>query len=241
MKLRIGTWNVEYALKSRRSAQLDVFEKHPADIWILTETHDSLTPAGCDYVVHSDQRKCTAPGIRAGSRQVSIWSHYPIIEQHTLKHSRADRAACAEVSVRGGNWLIFGTVLPWHADGGLTPETGRVPNWSEHHREIDAQVLDWFALKSRFKDHKMCIAGDYNTDMGTGRVYGTKKGIQAIRSGLDQVDLFCTTEPARYSSPLIDHIALPKVFEASASICGYWSAAKKVLSDHSGVIAEISL
>ena len=40
--IRIGTWNVEYAINARNADRLAMLREHPADIWILTETHSSL-------------------------------------------------------------------------------------------------------------------------------------------------------------------------------------------------------
>jgi hypothetical protein len=54
--MRIGTWNVEYARPMRMPALLEVMTSNAADIWFLTETNDSLQPAGCSFSAHSDPR-----------------------------------------------------------------------------------------------------------------------------------------------------------------------------------------
>ena len=41
-KLRIGTWNVEYASAARNPLRLALIERADADIWVLTETQDGL-------------------------------------------------------------------------------------------------------------------------------------------------------------------------------------------------------
>ncbi len=134
--------------------------------------------------------------------------------------------------------LVYGTVMPWKGDRGNF-------NWSEHHRVIPEQCAEWLELKQTHSDAELCVAGDFNTDMGTGRRYGTKKGIAAVRSGLKDCELFCATEHARIpagliSFPLIDHIALSLAHEKSTSIVAAWDANKKTLSDHSGVVIEIA-
>ena len=54
--MRIGTWNVEYAYEKRLDALHAKLAEHPADIWVLTETHDALVPPGCTFAVHSAPR-----------------------------------------------------------------------------------------------------------------------------------------------------------------------------------------
>jgi len=41
--LRIGTWNTEYASGVDKNARrLALLNGRPADVWVLTETHDDL-------------------------------------------------------------------------------------------------------------------------------------------------------------------------------------------------------
>ncbi len=77
--MRIGTWNVEYARPARLDAQRGVLAANPADVWVLTETHDDLRPPDCEFVAHTQPRPKNWSGIRPGSRWVSIWSRFPIL------------------------------------------------------------------------------------------------------------------------------------------------------------------
>jgi hypothetical protein len=237
--MRIGTWNVEYAHASRLEALRKVMSTNSADIWILTETHDDLTPPNSQFVVHSEQRPKNWSGIRPGSRWVSIWSRYPIITEVSLPRADRERTVSALLDIGDGRTLlVYGTVMPWKGDGGKF-------DWSEHHRVIPEQCVEWLELTQSYSDAKICIAGDFNTDMGTAARYGTKKGIAALRAGLAACDAFCATDPTRFPTdllpyPPIDHIALSIAHRDSTSVVAAWPADRKALSDHSGMIVEVS-
>lgn len=113
--MRIGTWNVEYAFKERLAALGAVLREQRAGIWILTETHDDLAPAGSPHVVHSAAPPKNWSGIRPGSRWVSIWSAFPVIEHITLEKGDAERTVTALLDVGGGESMaVYGTVMPWN-------------------------------------------------------------------------------------------------------------------------------
>ena len=236
--MRIGTWNVEYAYEKRLDALHAKLAEHPADIWVLTETHDALVPPGCTFAAHSAPRPKNWSGIRPGSRWVSIWSRYPILRQVDLPEADKERTVAALLDLgRDASMLVYGTVLPWKGDREKF-------DWSEHHRVIAEQCAEWLKLRDLHADAALCIAGDYNTDLGTGAYYGTKAGIAALKSGLESCDLYCATAPDVFPKgwlpyPPIDHIALPAAWKNKTSIVAAWPADKPNLSDHSGMVVAI--
>jgi len=109
---------------------------------------------------------------------------------------------------------------------------------------VPQQCAEWAALRRLHADALLCVAGDYNTDMGTASRYGTRTGIAAILEGLCQCGLFCATAPGQVPSSLlpvlpIDHISIPLRWAKSASVVAAWPAFKGVVSDHSGLIVEV--
>ena len=154
-----------------------------------------------------------------------------------LRHRERTVVAHVEIFL-GMKLLVYGTVMPWKDDR-------KKSGWFEHHRIIPEQCAEWRALREQFPDAALCIAGDYNTDMGTGCYYGTREGIELLRSGLEDCALFCATEPTRMPTgllpkPPIDHIALPQGWRERTSVVAAWPADRKTLSDHSGLIVEIT-
>lgn len=236
--MRIATWNVEYARPQRLDALRQVLADNPADIWVLTETHDELNPPGCPHPAHSEPRPQESNNIRPGSRWVSIWSRYPKLEKVSLPRTDRVRTVCALFDIGDGRTvLVYGTVLPWKGDAGKF-------DWTEHHRIIPEQCTEWQELRKRHRDSEFIVAGDFNTDMGTGGHYGTKQGIAALHAGLEACDLFCATTqnrlpPQLLTYPPIDHIAVPLAYKDSTSVVAAWDADKQTLSDHSGIVVEI--
>jgi hypothetical protein len=237
--MRIGTWNVEYAYARRLAALRNVLSDNSADIWVLTETHDDLEPTNCRFHAHSDPRPKNWSGIRPGSRWASIWSRYPILAEVRLPGADHERTVSALLDLgECRTMIVYGTVMPWKGDRGKF-------DWTEHHRVIPKQCAEWLELKQSYPDAKLCIAGDFNTDMGTGSYCGTKEGIAALRAGLTACDAFCATEPTRFPTgllayPPIDHIACSITSRGATSVVAAWPADKKALSDHSGVIVEVA-
>jgi len=246
--LRIGTWNVEYALGTEANARRRaVMDACPADIWVLTETHDSLSPGPGFQPVHSDQRPYFGKSVKAGSRWVSIWSRYPILTRIRLDRADCERTTAALVATPFGLLIVYGTVLPWHSDTGRCGEMPDAPRWSVAHRVIPMQIEEWRELRRLLPDAQLCVAGDYNMDMLTGATYGTKHGISMLHDGLADTGLYCATssictEGGWLERAPIDHIALPLEWRDKVCLASAWEGrvGSPRLSDHSGMVMSVN-
>jgi hypothetical protein len=240
--MRIGTWNVECAPDNRLDVLRHVIAANYADIWILTETHDSLVPFQRANGVHSGPR----PRQRVGSRWVSIWSRFPILEQIPCNDVR--RTVCALIEIAPDRRLaVYGTVMPWGDDQGDDPPQAKIANFVEHDRVVPLQCAEWLQLQKQNPQASLCVAGDLNTDMGSAAWNrGTKRSIGALLQGMSKCGLFCATAPGRvpdWRLPLlpIDHILLPVEWAGSASVVAAWPAMKGAISDHSGLVVEVEM
>jgi endonuclease/exonuclease/phosphatase family metal-dependent hydrolase len=244
--LKIGTWNVEYADSAKTNERRrSVMQNCPADIWVLTETHDSLHPGEEFSACHGRQRPLYGVRVKEGSRWVSIWSRFPLHEIEGPSEN-SERTVAALVEVPDLPLIVYGTVLPWHGERGRMGQNLDARNWSEHHRVIPEQINEWRTLKQRYPGAGLCVAGDFNTDMGTGKVYGTKAGIALLNQGFDELGLFCPTAPLHMhddllTRPPIDHIAVSDQFRGAAKVCGAFEGKVGIprLSDHSGIVVEL--
>jgi exonuclease III len=244
--MRIGTWNVEYASGAVKNARRrDILDANPADVWVLTETHDDfdLTPA--HQPIHSAQRPVrSGPDVRLGSRWVSIWSRFPVRERLSVRDPERTAAALLDTPV--GALIVFGTVLPWHSDRGCHPIDTDVPNWSEQYRVIGEQSEEWKARQRDYREAAMCVAGDLNLNLGGPHWYGTNHGRAMMRSAIKHNDLICTTEfdevpPGLLTHAPIDHVLLSRRLARTFRVAAAWEgrAADGVrLSDHSGIVVE---
>ncbi|MCX6690133.1 MAG: hypothetical protein NTZ39_10685 [Methanoregula sp.] len=234
-QIKIATWNVERPNrtdekeKERVNAINAELKKHPADILILTETNECISPENIKYVYHSEPLEKEAGGsyYKEGERRVSIWSLHPIIE--TLKVKNSLTSACAVIQTPLGNLAVFGCIIGIHGRG----------------KGFDTDLQDQMEDLRRFEEagYNICYAGDFNMSFCDN--YYTKK---SARSQLN--DLFSTLKMKNLTAripQMIDHIVVSESLLPSSSVekeC--WNTDKKkarpiVLSDHKGVIVTIQL
>ncbi|HYD86258.1 MAG TPA: endonuclease/exonuclease/phosphatase family protein [Vitreimonas sp.] len=240
--MRIGTWNVEYAAGADKNAKrMEIIRANPADIWVLTETHDDLDLSPTHIAVHSHQR----PTGRPGARWVSIWTSFEVL--YRIDVVDPERTVAAMLHTPLGPMVVYGTVLPWHSDRGKHDEAVEVPYWSEHHREIRRQATEWSELRDRHKDALMCVAGDLNMTIGGPHYYGTKLGRSLLAEAMDANRLTCVTStdrlpPGALRYPPIDHILLSDNYATKTEVASAWEGIQRGmrLSDHSGLVVAIS-
>ncbi len=104
------------------------------------------------------------------------------MEKISIPSSVTKRTVAALLDLgRLGQLIVYGTVLPWKDD--------EFSGWSKHHSVIEQQAAEWLALRKQYPNTPLCIAGDFNSDMGSGSRYGTKQGVTALRRGLESVDI----------------------------------------------------
>lgn len=243
VKLRIGTWNLEYAAGAEKNAARRArLRAEDADVWILTETHDDVDLSASHTAVCSTQR----PTGRAGGRWTVIWTRWPVVERLAAEDRERTVAAMLESPV--GPLIVYGTVLPWHSDPGpdaMSPAKA----WTEQDRVLRLQLAEWARLGERFPGVPLVVAGDLNMNLGGPHYYGTARGRRALREGLAGVGLACATEtecvPAgALRHPHIDHVVVPAAWLPRSRVLSAWegtTARGMRLSDHSGLVVEVDV
>ena len=236
--LTIGTWNVEYAAgAAKNAARLARLLAEDADIWVLTETHDELDLSATHRAVSTHQR----PTGRAGARWCTIWSRWPLEE--VLEVEDPVRTAACVVSSPLGRVLVYATVLPWHTDPGPDAQAP-ARNWHEQYRVTPLQGAEWAALRTRFPDAALVVAGDLNMNLGGRHYYGTRLGRQLLEAAMEGANLRCATRTELVADgllghPPIDHVLVPVGWQTR--VVSAWEgrdAAGIRLSDHSGLVVS---
>ena len=232
-KLRIGTWNVEYASAARNPLRLALIERADADIWVLTETQDGLALGSSYTPQHSEPHPQKRP-----QRWVTIWSRHPLIKRIDVRDPI--RTAAALYATPLGKVLVYGTVMPWSSDRGLS---GVEAYWAEHHRVVSEQVKECSELRDDHGDAAICVAGDFNMTLGGGYPYGTPKGSQLLEDGLKEAGMACVTRMEhvpRDAMSHIDHICVPEEWAVRTTVVDGWPGTIEGvrLSDHSAVVIE---
>ena len=246
-RIRIGTWNTDYGIPTKVPALRARMAEHPADVWVLTETRDALKPRGTHYRLSSPRRNHEeAPKyIKQDSRWVSVWSRYPLRRLLCFRPAgyRTVVALIDLSQIRPGMKLIvYGTVLP-------------EKNEIEHAKAIAAQSADWRRLLAKYPKAVICIAGDYNTDMGRSAdyglryFYGPKGSTQQLLKSMRKLNLRCITAGGiprrlRPKHPPIDHTALSDPHHRRAQVVSVWAGSSGIgheVQDRIGLVVEVPL
>jgi endonuclease/exonuclease/phosphatase family metal-dependent hydrolase len=250
--MRIATWNVERSTNDTSPRSQRVLTRLPeikADIWILTETRDAITP-GPNFHAASTPTVTASPIFhKEGEHKTTIWSRLPIIE--IFDTANPHRATYVIFKTPLGELIVYGTVLPYH---GARWPYGTRRNWDAHYAAIATQGADWTRLRRQYPLHGLCLAGDLNQTR-TGRyTYGTKWGralldlalMESGLTGVTQTDFPMVEKlPAKKKELLagcIDHICLDNLWAERVRRVGIWpgqTAAGEYLSDHSGIFVDL--
>ena len=248
MQLRVATWNLERPGKTRLDRPrriLNVIQKINADIWILTETNEIVVP-GDDFTGFAST---PVDGLhRSGENWTTIWSRFPVTR--VIRTHAPEIAVCVEIESQIGPLIVFGTVLPYHADR-VASEGYR--GWQSHYESIPEHGADWRRIRADYPSHLFCVAGDLNQSRDErrwdGRLwYGTQKGRTMLTDTLANCSLACVTEEDFVATgklttrSSIDHICIDKKHVACVRMVDAWEPFDPEgirLSDHNGVVVDI--
>lgn len=239
-KFRIATWNLERPKQNgnvKNQRRLEMLREIDADLWILTETHSTITLDGYHCLVTPAQ-----PGYHAaGESFAAIWSRWPILR--SIPTFDPYFAICAEIDSPVGPLLVFGTIITYANDRGID---GKSRRWEEHRKSIAAHAADWQRLRADFPDHLLCVAGDFNQSRDGSGWYEDPQSVANLSSALDQTSLRCVTELDMLAHGLsratVDHICLSHPLAAVVQTLGAWEGhtkARERMSDHNGVFVDI--
>src|SRR5689334_7011584 len=173
--ITIATWNLARpgaARYRRNQAILDKIAEVNADIWVLTETNESIQPDG--YVCLATPATSLR---RSGERATMIWSRWPMQEvpiftdlpetetsprvwpSYTVSSRDTAPAVCAIVNIPGKPLLVYGTIITYFGDRG---PSGQSKYNVEQCISIAAHQRDWQRIRSLYPDLPMIAAGDFD-------------------------------------------------------------------------------
>ena len=248
--MRIGTWNVEYANHSKNPHRLELLTAHPADIWVLTETHDDLELPEPYCKVSSEQRPFFSKGkVKSGSRWVTIWSRFPLVQKISVPDPF--RMVAAILDAPKGHLVIAGIVLPWSGDKSDHPSDKSPKGWENHKRVLkDELPILLKSVRENSPGSRRVIAGDFNSHQAF--PYRLKSAFpneslrRELASLLANDSLRCHTSEVQYPHPLpprcIDQTLIDHICTDFGTVDGpivTWSGEVGKLSDHPGVVVSL--
>jgi hypothetical protein len=243
--INIATWNVQRPKLSqvkRRHLLLKSIQAMQADIWILTETHASLSP-GLDFTSATPEE--SDPIHEPGEAWVTIWSRFPM--ESVTRTSDPARTCAARILPNGSRPLVvYGTVLPWI---GSTWQSIPSANGAAFSAALNAQCSDWLSLQREHLDCDFVLADDFNQNLSPSHYYGSRQNREALQSAIAAAGLRCLTaadlDPILQHAPnhaSVDHVCVSSGLGLVGSPISWPQSDKpqKGLSDHFGVLAEIA-
>ncbi len=243
--MKIATWNLERVEPQtpQSERQQGWIQSIDADIWVFTETDQTISPGPAYRSISSGQPDRSA---RDGERWIQIWvrdgAASPIDSADTA------RTACALVKAKSGQTcLIYGMVLPWLGSTWRSYSGGESFAAALHH-----QQKDWQRLMADYPNIPFLLAGDFNQDLNNLPYYGSRRNKQALRQALADSDLECLTcgdrDPVQRVTggqhANIDHICFSLNRGINFLESFAWPQeldALRGISDHFGVGVEVEL
>ena len=237
MALTVLNWNVEWATpRARRTRHiLDRIARHAPEVVCLTETHeDLLAPDGHTICSRAD----AGYGAKPGRRKVMLWSRNPWERLDDLGDDSMPPgrfvAGVTETSL--GEVTVVGVCIPWF--GSRTEARRgreRKDRWKDHGDYLDGlrRVLDGGATQ------RVIVMGDFNQVVGEGS-RAPEELQEALRDALPSGMVIATPDLEFEGRRNIDHIALSGDLVAQSIEAISNMHEGRGLSDHFGVVAEVS-
>lgn len=240
--IRIATWNLERPSQNgwrKNQRRLDKIDEINADLWILTETNSAIALKEQGYTAIES---LPIQGYhKAGEHLSTIWSRWQV--NRCLDTFDVTVAVCAEVDSPFGAMIVYGTVITYANDKGLS---GTSKRWEEHRKSIDQHYQDWKRIKQQYPHHLLCIAGDFNQSRDGSGWYEDQESVKMLTSALQSLEITCVTEKDMrtqgLSKALVDHICLSDALSSSVVGVGAWegtTAEREKMSDHNGIFVEL--
>ncbi len=217
-----------------------------ADIWILAETDESIDLSA----THSAYATPSVAGYhQRGEHWVTVWSRWG---GNTVDTVDSRVSVCVDVPSPVGSLLVYGTVLPYHADRG--PDRAS-RYWQQHYQAINSQGADWRRLRGGLDQRAVCLAGDLNQSRdGRGwprrQWYGTREGRDLLGARLLDADLQCMTDVDFVEAgdlvhrSTVMHVCLTKELSSRVKDRRAWfknDKSARPVSDHNGVHVDIAI
>ena len=234
--IKIANWNLERVPNQARANRIkDAMLDIDADIWVLTETRET---------VHDDTNGTVVSDMREGDvKKREYWSaissRYPI---EPLNHFVSDKEYCTAAKITHpvyGLIVVYALILPWVGSKwrGIPSRDG-----AAFTSALASCEADWEQLQKQYPDAIHIVAGDFNQGLIEKHYYGSKKNQEKLEIALMESNLLAVTsgtnDPIANSTPehaCIDHICISKSSKADVKFIERYPVTNepdKKLSDH---------
>jgi hypothetical protein len=220
IEMRIGTWNVENRLMTKKHREL--LGDQQCDVWLLTEIHRSWADEPGTKVLHFHSHLSKEV---MGRKQ--HWA--AVLSVLPLKRLRDPHPASAAAVVNGITYCS--TILPWRG-----VKAASEPWEGSNHAEMTAVAIQ--SLLSELPKKNLVWGGDWNHSLigkeSAGSMGGRTYLLEAIKKLALNVPTSVLSHRGDYCTA-IDHIGVPLTWKVDS--------AKRInadgLSDHDAYVVEV--
>ena len=237
MPLRVVTWNVEWATpRSRRTAEiLNRLTGYAPEIVCLTETHGELL---CREGHAARSQPDYGYPITGYRRKVMLWSREPWeqVDDVGIDSMPPGRFVSGVTRTSVGTVTVIGVCIPWF--GSRTEARRgreRKRRWDDH----EQYLVGLTELLGRGTPERLIVMGDFNRVIGPGS--RARRDLRVALCGAFPPGMTIATSSLAFQGrSSIDHIALSADLEAESveAISNVHDGGR--LSDHLGVVADLS-
>lgn len=234
----VVNWNVEWATPrswSRRDEILRRIERREPDLVCLTETDVRLLSDQAGHTIHSQP-----DGVKATDklRKVVLWSRQPWeqVDDYGVASMPPGKFVSGVTSTPLGTVTVIGVCIPFHgARTRWTDDGMRRRAWEDHQQYLVslAEVLEGTSPK------RLIVMGDFNQQVGQPG-YAPTKVRDTLRAAIPSYLTIATAALGVAGSRVIDHIALSEDLAARSLGLIDRSHGDRELSDHHGIVAELT-
>ena len=237
MSLRLVNWNDEWAKpESPRGAEvLRRVHGHVPELVCLTKTYDGL-------LSHNGHTICSQPDygytLKEDRRKVMLWSMEPWDQIYDIgiDSMPPGRFVSGVTQTSMGEVAVIGICIPWF--GSRTEarrKLERKMQWEDH----EMYLVGLTEVLRRASAKRLIVMGDFNQTIGPGSRARPQLRL-ALREAFPASMTLATSELAFQGRRSIDHIAVSAdLAVGSLDVISNIHEGRK-LSDHFGVVAEIS-
>ena len=236
MPLKLVNWNVQWATPaSRRSAEiLRRIDRHEPEVVCLTETHADLLSRGGHTI-------CSQPDygyqIKPSRRKVLLWSREPWtrIDDVGIAVMPPGRFVSGVTRTSLGDVTVVGICIPWSASRVRGTEVKK-RMWEDH----GTYLAGLTEVLQRTPAKRLIVMGDFNQRIG--QRGNTPSHLRSALQHAFASDMAIATSALVFQGRgTIDHIAVSGDLAAESLAAIDNAHGETRLSDHFGVVADLSV
>ena len=239
--MKIVNWNVEWATSSWRTDEIrNRINRYSPEIVCLTETHSDFRLLLDEHQIFA--RPNYGSRVQKSRRKVLLWSREPWERLDDLgdRQLPPGRFVLGVTRTTVGEVTVVGLCIPWRdSRTGAGYSGDRRQPWDDH--EDYLEHLD--GVLARVPSQRLVVMGDFNQAIGKAHQSGSKTAHRAdlLRRAIRRHVTLVTSDLDYRGRQTFDHIGLSSDLTAGSVDAISNIHTKGELSDHFGVVADVSV